>query len=95
MADNAAAIGRVDEAQQQDPDHHGRGQEAVQIGAIANLRTDDYLLYAHRGVAYLIAKGLSLTKLFGDFVGTTVGTTGGLGAGIVHIAAPGAGRGAW
>lgn len=68
--------------------HSGRGQEAVPVGAIAALRKDDYLLYAHRGCAYMIAKGLPMSKLFGDFLGTTEGTTRGLGAGIVHIAWP-------
>lgn len=68
--------------------HAGRGQEAVPVGAIAPLRKDDYLLYAHRGCAYMIAKGLPMSKLYGDFLGTTEGTTRGLGAGIVHIAWP-------
>ena len=68
--------------------HSGRGQEAIPVGACAALRPDDYMLYAHRGVGYLIAKGLPMHKLFGDFLGTIGGTTRGLGAGIVHIAWP-------
>lgn len=68
--------------------HSGRGQEAVPAGAIAALRDDDYLLYAHRGCGYMIAKGLPMSKLFGDFLANTEGTTRGLGAGIVHIAWP-------
>lgn len=68
--------------------HSGRGQEGVQIGACATLRDDDYIMYAHRGMAYLIAKGVPMDKLFGDFLGTVEGTTRGLGAGIVHIAWP-------
>ncbi|MDP8940712.1 MAG: thiamine pyrophosphate-dependent dehydrogenase E1 component subunit alpha, partial [Actinomycetota bacterium] len=68
--------------------HAGRGQEAVPVGAIAALRDDDYLLYAHRGCGYMIAKGLPMSKLFGDFLANTEGTTRGLGAGIVHIAWP-------
>ena len=68
--------------------HSGRGQEAIPVGACANLRDNDYIMYAHRGVGYLIAKGLSMEKLFGDFLATTAGTTRGLGAGIVHIAWP-------
>lgn len=68
--------------------HSGRGQEAVPAGACAVLRPDDYIMYAHRGVGYLIAKGLAMEKLFGDFLANTAGTTGGLGAGIVHIAWP-------
>ena len=68
--------------------HSGRGQEAIPVGACAPLRPDDYIMYAHRGCGYMIAKGLSLSKLFGDFLANTHGTTRGLGAGIVHIAWP-------
>jgi TPP-dependent pyruvate/acetoin dehydrogenase alpha subunit len=68
--------------------HAGRGQEAVPVGACAALRDDDYIMYAHRGCGYMIAKGLPLSKLFGDFLATMEGTTRGLGAGIVHIAWP-------
>lgn len=68
--------------------HSGRGQEAVPVGGCAALRTDDYILYAHRGCGYMIAKGLALSKLFGDFLANMEGTTRGLGAGIVHIAWP-------
>jgi TPP-dependent pyruvate/acetoin dehydrogenase alpha subunit len=68
--------------------HSGRGQEAIPVGACAALRDDDYIMYAHRGCGYMIAKGLPLSKLFGDFLANTEGTTKGLGAGIVHIAWP-------
>jgi pyruvate dehydrogenase E1 component alpha subunit len=68
--------------------HAGRGQEATAVGATLALRTDDYLLYDHRGMGHAIAKGVPLDRLFGDFLGTAEGTTGGLGAGIVHIAWP-------
>jgi acetoin:2,6-dichlorophenolindophenol oxidoreductase subunit alpha len=68
--------------------HLGRGQEAVPTGACAALRKDDYIMYAHRGVGYEIAKGLSLVKIYGDFLANTAGTCTGLGAGIVHIAWP-------
>jgi acetoin:2,6-dichlorophenolindophenol oxidoreductase subunit alpha len=71
--------------------HAGHGQEAVAAGGCAALRDDDYLLYDHRGLAQAIAKGLPLDRLFGDFLGREIGTTGGLGAGIVHIADPGLG----
>jgi TPP-dependent pyruvate/acetoin dehydrogenase alpha subunit len=68
--------------------HAGRGQEAVAVGACANLRDDDYIMYDHRGCGHVIAKGLSLSMLYGDFLATTAGTTRGLGAGIVHTAWP-------
>ena len=68
--------------------HAGRGQEATSVGATLPLRTDDYLLYDHRGLGHAITKGVPIDRLFGDFLGTVEGTTGGLGAGIVHIAWP-------
>jgi len=68
--------------------HPGRGQEAIPVGAIAALGPDDYLMYTHRGCGYQIARGLTMTKIFGDFFSTVIGCTRGLGAGIVHHAAP-------
>lgn len=68
--------------------HAGRGQEAVAVGACAPLRGSDYIMYDHRGCGHVIAKGVPLAAIFGDFLATTAGTTGGLGAGIVHIAWP-------
>ncbi|SED16513.1 thiamine pyrophosphate-dependent dehydrogenase E1 component subunit alpha [Rhodobacter sp. 24-YEA-8] len=66
--------------------HSGIGSEAVSASSIANLRDDDYLFYNHRGCNQMIAKGVPLAKLYGDFLGTLEGTTRGLGAGIVHSA---------
>jgi len=68
--------------------HSGRGQEGVGAGAIAALRTDDFLFYDHRGVGQVLAKGLDPVELFGDVLATTAGSTGGLGAGIFHCADP-------
>ncbi len=68
--------------------HSGRGQEAIPAGGVAPLRRDDYLMYAHRGFGYTIAKGMSLAAMFGDLMANTAGTTGGLGAGIPHFADP-------
>lgn len=68
--------------------HAGRGQEATAVAAVAALRTSDYLFYDHRGMGHAIAKGVPIDKLFADFLGLAEGTTGGLGAGIVHIAWP-------
>lgn len=68
--------------------HSGRGQEGVMAGAVSALRPSDYLFYSHRGVGQLLAKGVTPLELFGDILATTVGSTGGLGAGIVHTVAP-------
>lgn len=71
--------------------HSGRGQEGVSAGAVSALASDDYLFYHHRGVGHLLAKGVSPIELFGDVLATTAGSTGGLGAGIVHTVDPGVG----
>ena len=71
--------------------HPGKGQEAVQVGACTLLRRSDYLLYAHRGITYLTAKGMDPVRILGDFRGRTSGSTGGLGAGTVHCVDPGNG----
>jgi TPP-dependent pyruvate/acetoin dehydrogenase alpha subunit len=68
--------------------HAGRGQEGVQVGAISTLQPQDYLLYAHRGCGYMVARGMPMDVLYADFLGFREGSTRGLGAGIVHIAWP-------
>ncbi|MBO0962321.1 thiamine pyrophosphate-dependent dehydrogenase E1 component subunit alpha [Neobacillus sp. MM2021_6] len=69
--------------------HSGIGSESVSVGSITNiLRDDDYIYYNHRGCNQKIAKGVPLSKIYGDFLGTVEGTTRGLGAGIVHSADP-------
>lgn len=69
--------------------HSGIGSESVSVGSITNiLRDEDYIFYNHRGCNQKIAKGVPLSKIYGDFLGTVEGTTKGLGAGIVHSADP-------
>ncbi|MBI5090531.1 MAG: thiamine pyrophosphate-dependent dehydrogenase E1 component subunit alpha [Actinobacteria bacterium] len=64
--------------------HPGEGQEAVPAAVGVALQRDDCIFYAHRGVTYLTAKGMSPVSILGDFAGTVAGSTRGLGAGIVH-----------
>lgn len=68
--------------------HAGRGHEGAEVGAVCALRRDDYLFYDHRGCGHLIAKGIDMIALFGDFLGNELGSTRGLGAGIVHVCDP-------
>src|SRR5437016_5708971 len=49
--------------------HPGLGQEAVQAGAVAALRREDYLFYAHRGLGYALVKGMAPEVLLGDLFG--------------------------
>ena len=46
--------------------HPGVGQEALQVAAITTLRPSDYMLYAHRGVAYWVARGIPIEKVLCD-----------------------------
>lgn len=68
--------------------HSARGQEAVAAGSIGPLERSDYMFYVHRGVGQLLAKGVKPVELFGDILANTAGSTGGLGAGIVHVVDP-------
>ncbi len=67
--------------------HPGVGQEALQVAAIATLRPDDYLLYAHRGVAYWVARGIPLEKILCDLAGKEGGTNRGKG-GVMRVVYP-------
>src|SRR5690606_8761343 len=69
--------------------HSGIGSEGLSAGSLRqNWRDEDYIYYNHRGCNQKIAKGVPLSKIYGDFLGTIEGTTRGLGAGIVHSADP-------
>ena len=68
--------------------HPGLGQEGVQAGAVSALRDDDYLFYAHRGLGYALAKGMSPVTLLADLFGRTGGSVGGKGGGTVHFVDP-------
>jgi TPP-dependent pyruvate/acetoin dehydrogenase alpha subunit len=68
--------------------HPGLGQEGVQAGAVSALREDDYLFYAHRGLGYALAKGMSPVTLLADLFGRVGGSVGGKGGGTVHFVDP-------
>ena len=64
--------------------HVGAGQEVAQIAAIEALRPDDYILYGHRGLAYMIARGVSLSDMLADLAGKEGATSRGKG-GVMHV----------
>jgi len=64
--------------------HAGAGQEVCQTAAIAAMNKDDYVLYGHRGVAYMIARGTSLAALLADIAGKEGATSRGKG-GVMHV----------
>ncbi|HKA55239.1 MAG TPA: thiamine pyrophosphate-dependent dehydrogenase E1 component subunit alpha [Candidatus Binatia bacterium] len=64
--------------------HAGAGQEVCQTAAIAAMNKDDYILYGHRGVAYMIARGTSLAAILADIAGKEGATSRGKG-GVMHV----------
>ncbi|WP_176594678.1 thiamine pyrophosphate-dependent dehydrogenase E1 component subunit alpha [Sphingobium sp. EM0848] len=64
--------------------HPGAGQEVAQIAALSALNDDDPLLYSHRGVGYMVARGTSLSAMIADMAGRAGGTNNGKG-GIMHV----------
>lgn len=64
--------------------HAGAGQEVGQIAAISALNKDDYILYGHRGVAYMVARGVSLAAILADMAGKEGATSRGKG-GVMHV----------
>src|SRR5262249_12926354 len=64
--------------------HAGAGQEVCQTAAITAMNKDDYILYGHRGVAYMIARGTSLAAILADIAGKEGATSRGKG-GVMHV----------
>src|SRR6266516_1238976 len=60
------------------------GQEAVAIGCISVLRTDDYVLTSYREHAHAIAKGISPEAVMAELFGKAGGCSRGKG-GSMHI----------
>jgi len=67
--------------------HLGIGQEAVAVGAMDALESDDLVFSGHRPHAHALAKGADPTRLLAEIAGRSTGYCGGHG-GSMHIAAP-------
>jgi len=67
--------------------HLYSGEEAVAVGACANLRTDDYITSTHRGHGHLIAKGARTDLMMAELFGKETGYNKGRG-GSMHITVP-------
>ncbi|HEU97381.1 MAG TPA: thiamine pyrophosphate-dependent dehydrogenase E1 component subunit alpha [Fervidicoccus fontis] len=65
--------------------HLYMGEEAVAVGAMANLRDDDVITSTHRGHGHFIAKGGSLKEMWAELYGKRTGVCKGKG-GSMHIA---------
>ena len=65
--------------------HLYNGQEAVAVGACANLRPDNYITSTHRGHGHVIAKGGKTDRMMAELFGKKTGYNRGKG-GSMHIA---------
>ncbi|MBA9088332.1 pyruvate dehydrogenase E1 component alpha subunit [Fontibacillus solani] len=61
------------------------GEEAVAVGACANLRDDDFITSTHRGHGHIVAKGGNLKLMMAELFGKETGYCKGKG-GSMHIA---------
>jgi 2-oxoisovalerate dehydrogenase E1 component len=61
------------------------GQEGVGIGAVAALRSDDYIVSTHRGHAHAIGKGQDVREMMAELLGKENGVCRGRG-GSMHMA---------
>lgn len=63
------------------------GQEAVAVGAIANLRQEDHLISHYRDHGHALAKGAGTRPCMAELLGRVTGTTSGRG-GSMHLIDP-------
>jgi len=64
--------------------HQYVGEEAIAVGATANLRNDDYITSTHRGHGHMIAKGANTQKMMAELYGKSTGYCKGKG-GSMHM----------
>lgn len=66
------------------PVHLCIGQEAIAVGVCGRLRTEDYVLSAHRSHGHYLAKGGELTSMLAEIYGRASGCASGRG-GSMHL----------
>jgi len=64
--------------------HLCQGQEAVSVGAMAALRSDDYLTITYRGHGHALARGVPMEACFAELMGRSTGRCRGVG-GSMHF----------
>lgn len=65
--------------------HLYAGEEAIAVGAVSQLRDDDYITSTHRGHGHCIAKGVDVNSMMAELYGKATGACKGKG-GSMHIA---------
>src|SRR4051812_16857797 len=64
--------------------HSCIGQEAIAVGVCSVLNKDDYIFTTHRGHGHVLAKGMSMKKMFAELYAKSTGSNLGKG-GSMHI----------
>jgi len=59
--------------------HSYQGQEAVAVGVLSHLGSEDYVLSSHRPQGHALARGADPGRLFAEMMGRTGGVGGGRG----------------
>jgi len=67
--------------------HPGAGQEVCQAAAISVLGPEDKVLYGHRGICYMVARGTPIAAILADIAAKEGGTNRGKG-GVMHVVDP-------
>ena len=67
--------------------HLSGGQEAIPVGALAALESDDRVIATYRGHGWAVACGIPLVSLFAETLGRASGTNGGRG-GSAYLSSP-------
>ena len=60
------------------------GEEAIAVGALSNLRDDDYVITHYRDHGHALARGLAPKAVMAELLGKVTGTSGGKG-GSMHL----------
>jgi acetoin:2,6-dichlorophenolindophenol oxidoreductase subunit alpha len=64
--------------------HLALGQEAIAAGVAAAMRSDDYTFCTYRGHNHVVARGASMTAVYGELMGRAGGLNGAKG-GSMHL----------
>ena len=60
------------------------GEEAIAVGALSNLRDDDYIITHYRDHGHALARGMAPNAVMAELMGKVTGTSGGKG-GSMHL----------
>lgn len=67
--------------------HSYIGEEAIAVGTIMAMESQDLMVSTHRAGSHLVARGADMRNLFAEYMGRSTGYSGGKG-GPMHISIP-------